>query len=267
MGKIYAHLSDEDLLRYADGELSSWRVARIRAHLMACWECRSRKSQFEAAIADVVRVHHQTLDCALPPAVGSRALLKARLAAAAAQPRPFWRPILRTFAHAATYAVAMALLVVGFGFAAHRFSLSSRNVAPTEVPVPNRTLTPGAARPLSVAQLCAVNYSDDTHLVPAALRERVFREYGIAGSQSSEYELDYLISPQLGGTPDIHNLWPEPAASGEWNMRAKDELEDRLHDLVCDGKIDLATAQRDLSTDWISAYQRYFHTDRPIAPM
>jgi hypothetical protein len=40
-------------------------------------------------------------------------------------------------------------------------------------------------------------------------------------------------------------------------------LEDRLHQLVCDGSLDLATAQRDIETDWIAAYKKYFHTDKP----
>ena len=52
-----------------------------------------------------------------------------------------------------------------------------------------------------------------------------------------------------------------------WNVHAKDALEDRLQQLVCDGKINLATAQQDLATDWISAYKRYFHTDKPLAPL
>ena len=33
-----------------------------------------------------------------------------------------------------------------------------------------------------------------------------------------------------------------------------------------EGKLDLATAQRDIATDWIAAYKNYFHTDRPLAP-
>ena len=89
----------------------------------------------------------------------------------------------------------------------------------------------------------------------------------MAGAQAQGYELDYLISPQLGGTDDIHNLWPEPESSTAWNVDAKDALESRLHQLVCQGKINLVTAQRDLATDWISAYKRYFHTDRPIEPL
>jgi len=34
--------------------------------------------------------------------------------------------------------------------------------------------------------------------------------------------------------------------------------------MVCDGQIDLTTAQKDISTDWIAAYKRYFHTEMPL---
>jgi len=38
----------------------------------------------------------------------------------------------------------------------------------------------------------------------------------------------------------------------------KDALEDRLHTMVCSGQLDLATAQRELSRDWVAAYKKYF---------
>ena len=43
----------------------------------------------------------------------------------------------------------------------------------------------------------------------------------------------------------------------------KDDLEERLHEMVCTGQLDLTTAQRDIATDWIAAYKKYFRTDRP----
>jgi hypothetical protein len=49
-----------------------------------------------------------------------------------------------------------------------------------------------------------------------------------------------------------------------WNARVKDELEGLLPRLVCAGTLPLATAQRDMATDWIAAYKKYFHTDRPL---
>jgi len=82
-------------------------------------------------------------------------------------------------------------------------------------------------------------------------------------SASADHEIDFLVIPELGGTQEIENLWPEPYSSTVWNAHVKDELEEQLHTLVCERKLDLATAQHDISTDWISAYKKYFHTDQP----
>jgi hypothetical protein len=45
----------------------------------------------------------------------------------------------------------------------------------------------------------------------------------------------------------------------------KDALEDRLREMVCDGNLDLTVAQREIAQNWISAYKKYFHTERPLA--
>jgi len=101
--------------------------------------------------------------------------------------------------------------------------------------------------------------------IPMTVRQAVFHEYGMDRSQPREFEVDHLITPELGGTDDIRNLWPEPYATTEWNAHVKDDLEDRLRQLVCQGKLDLPTAQRDIATNWIVAYQKYFHTDKPLS--
>jgi len=94
---------------------------------------------------------------------------------------------------------------------------------------------------------------------------KVFEEYGIRDPGQHAYELDYLIDPELGGSDDIRNFWPQPYAASGWNSHLKDALEDRLHELVCEHKVSLATAQHDISTDWIAAYKKYFQTDGPLA--
>ena len=99
--------------------------------------------------------------------------------------------------------------------------------------------------------------------MPAGLRRRVFEEYGIAHAEPRFYEVDYLITPALGGADDIHNLWPQSNSDTVWNAQVKDDLEDHLRALVCAGKLDLATAQREIAGNWIDAYKKYFHTDRP----
>jgi hypothetical protein len=37
----------------------------------------------------------------------------------------------------------------------------------------------------------------------------------------------------------------------------KDRLENRLHQMVCAGELDLTTAQQAIASDWIAAYKRY----------
>ncbi len=78
--------------------------------------------------------------------------------------------------------------------------------------------------------------------------------YGDSGSPH-EYEYDHLVPLELGGAPnDPRNLWPEPGGS----PNAKDRLEDRLRKLVCEGQLDLVTAQRQVATSWVAAYRRLF---------
>ena len=128
---------------------------------------------------------------------------------------------------------------------------------------PEPSLTPGVTAGLNREQICHA-MPPKNRIVPASLQRRVFEEYGIAGAEPRAYEVDYLITPALGGADDIRNLWPQSYSSAVWNARVKDALEDRLHELVCEGQLDLATAQRDISSDWIAAYKKYFQTDRPL---
>ena len=81
---------------------------------------------------------------------------------------------------------------------------------------------------------------------------------------SDEYELDHLITPELGGAPDPRNLWPQRYTSRVWNAHVKDRLEQLLPRLVCDGQVALETAQHDIALDWIAAYKKYFNTDAPL---
>ena len=68
-----------------------------------------------------------------------------------------------------------------------------------------------------------------------------------------------IISLELGGSPaSPDNLWPEPhQVVGGWGSDVKDQLENRLHLMVCSGRISLASAQQMIATNWIDAYRRY----------
>lgn len=81
---------------------------------------------------------------------------------------------------------------------------------------------------------------------------------------TDEYELDYLITPELGGAPTLQNLLPQRYASRPWNAHVKDQLERLLPRLVCDGAISLQTAQGEIAVDWIAAYRKYLRTDVPL---
>ena len=73
------------------------------------------------------------------------------------------------------------------------------------------------------------------------------------------------VTPALGGADDIRNLWPHSYSATAWNAHVKDALEDRLRDMVCSGSLDLAEAQQAIAGNWIEAYKKNFHTDKPLA--
>lgn len=252
------HPSDQDLLLWADGELSSQRAAGIERHLSACWTCRARMTELERTIADFVRVYHAEFESQLPPIDGPRALLRARLAKSASYPRARHLPVVA--------AVAVLLLLTGFalGILRNRNLLGHSNETgslSTIRVVPNGDLTPGATDRSSVQDVCSAGVSTNDPDVPDPLRREVLKEYGLTNVSIDSYQIDYLVTPQLGGAPNIRNLWPEPSLNTVWNARVKDALEDRLHYLVCSGQLDLATAQHDLSHDWVAAYKKYFRTN------
>src|SRR5579872_3355822 len=88
--------------------------------------------------------------------------------------------------------------------------------------------------------------------VSVSLRQEVLREHGRAQAKPDDCEIDYLITPGLGGTGDLRNLWPEPYYTPAWDTRVKDALEERLHESVCGGQVDLPTAQHDIASDCIA---------------
>ncbi len=259
-----SHLSDQQLLLDLEEELSAQDAKQVRAHLGLCWSCRARRQELEDAIGDFVRVYRQEFDCAIPPAAGPRALLKAQLAQlSSTQPagRSSWFLLLRGYAGAAALC---GLLVLSLFLV--RSGMGRRGEAQPAVVLssPDSSLTPGATLLVSRRAVCAqINVKNKA--VPVALRRIVFEEYGIAGADSAAYEVDYLVTPALGGADDVHNLWPHSYSATVWNARVKDALEDRLREMVCDGSLDLMQAQREIAVNWIDAYKKYFRTDKPLA--
>ena len=241
------HLSDSELIRLADGEMSSSEASGRRRHLTECWACRARAQEIESTIGEFVRYRNQDLS-SLSPSAGSRAIFRARLSEVAKDPAaasPAWS-FRRAFPAFAAGGVALLAMLITFG-----------GTVNADGPKPRTNLTPGETRPVSLAEVCAAPETDDgARAIPGEVRRLVFASYGMDPAQSGAYEVDYLITPELGGAYSVRNLWPQPY-SARWNARVKDKLEHRLHQLVCQGKIELPTAQRAIATDWIGAYRKY----------
>jgi hypothetical protein len=262
------HPTDEELIRLIDGEISRWDTHKARAHYAGCSVCQSRRLQIEQASSEFADLYSATITPRLPASSATRsAELKDRLTAASLAPSTFWPGQLARFAqHRPSLFMAAAvfvLAVIGIFRADLLFRGHSISVQQAIRSLPDHALTPGAIRSVSVAESCSQQEEDLDPTVSTSVRKIVFQEYGIKVGKSDDYQVDYLINPQLGGTNDVRNLWPEPYGSTVWNAHAKDALEDRLHRMVCENQIDLASAQRELATDWIAAYKKYFHTETP----
>ncbi len=122
--------------------------------------------------------------------------------------------------------------------------------------LPDAACTPGALFPSATAgQICIPGYARSVRNVPVRERNAVFAEYDIAAHPPGAYEVDHHISLELGGTNDIANLWPEPAADPSPGFHEKDTVENLLHTQVCAGKMSLNEAQREIATDWLQVLQ------------
>jgi hypothetical protein len=123
--------------------------------------------------------------------------------------------------------------------------------------LPDAKLTPGDTLDVTKEDICVSGYSKKVRDVPQAVKEQAYKEYGITQREPGEYEVDHLISLEIGGSNSIKNLWPESYRTEPWNAHTKDKLENKLHEMICSGQIDIKTAQHEIATNWIDAYKKY----------
>lgn len=132
--------------------------------------------------------------------------------------------------------------------------------------LPDSKLTPGDTLDVTAKQVCRPGYAGRTRAVSYYTKSLVYKRYGLTSSRDTYCkqgcEVDHLISLELGGSNDITNLWPQPYVADN-NAHMKDKLEDKLHQLVCSGKLSLPAAQQIISKDWITGYKQYV----PAKPM
>jgi hypothetical protein len=141
-------------------------------------------------------------------------------------------------------------------------------VAPISQAEPDPNFTPGAVN-LDVNQnnindtICRRGGYTSSIRPPESythqLKVNGIQQYGYSDTKLSHYEEDHLVSLEIGGSPnDPKNLWPQPHhVIGGWGSYTKDKLENRLHELICNGQLGLIQAQNEEAHDWIAAYKKY----------
>lgn len=265
-----AHPSHVELVSFIDGELTPERRAEVATHLASCPPCSSTRSDMEAASLHVTEGLRSSAESGR--GIEQRARLRSALRREATDVAPLspgalaatvansrWLPV------AAVLLLAVGLWQIGASLLSNRQPLSARHagrIVTLASALPLTVETPGAVSAHSAQELCAG--SRPSRLVTDETRRQVLRRYGMEHVPQEQYELDALITPELGGTTEAANLWPQRYNSPVWNARVKDDLERLLPDMVCRGELDLATAQSAIAADWIAAYKKFFRTDVPL---
>lgn len=143
--------------------------------------------------------------------------------------------------------------------------------APPKPVLPKSELTPGATDP-HVTQaniqktICVSGYTKSVRppvRVTNKIKVETLASYNIHTDAPNDYELDHLISLELGGAPaDVKNLWPEPwesrghkIAKPGTGAESKDKVETWLKRQVCADKMPLAEAQRKIATNWAAVLE------------
>lgn len=126
--------------------------------------------------------------------------------------------------------------------------------------------------PVTLTMICTSGYSKCIRNVSTATKNKVYEAYGDPDGNHKGFcdvqqgcEVDHLISIEIGGSNDEKNLWPQPYSGQAWNAHVKDRLENWYHANVCNGRVSLATAQKEISTDWITNYKKRMGSSDPEA--
>jgi hypothetical protein len=120
--------------------------------------------------------------------------------------------------------------------------------------LPDAACTPGAIITTATKDdICKSGYAQSVRNVPTSEKNQAYAEYSIVKHSSGQYEVDHLVSLELGGSNDIANLWPE-LASPKPGFHEKDKVENYLHSQVCSGAVSLHDAQIEIATNWLAVY-------------
>ena len=112
--------------------------------------------------------------------------------------------------------------------------------------LPDARCSPGAISRATTANVCTRGWAGRHRNLPESEKRAIYAEYGIAAHTGATYEMDHIVSLELGGDNNVRNLYPEAAPA----FHEKDKVENAAHRAVCAGKLPLATAQRQIASDW-----------------
>lgn len=169
--------------------------------------------------------------------------------------------------------MAEALLIVFVAIAAagnqainsrHRYRFHEGTDA--EVLLNNLSLTPGVVRTGDTNEVCNGGSTKQFRHTTEAMKRQVYAIYGVDKSRvlpgdsapfakPPYFEIDHLISLELGGADDVMNLWPQPYYQHP-GAHEKDAVENYLHREVCAGRMSLTDAQKQIANDWYTVYLR-----------
>lgn len=151
--------------------------------------------------------------------------------------------------------VAIALALSSLASAQSAHYIETKNGTDTAA-LPDPKVTPGATRPDATTQsVCHGGSTKKFRNTTSAMKANSYKAYGAVKVKGKCCEVDHLISLELGGADDPKNLWPEPYEPRP-GAHEKDTVENFLHAEVCAGHLTLAEAQKEISTNWLSVYER-----------
>ena len=133
--------------------------------------------------------------------------------------------------------------------------------------LPNVKLTPGAVNP-NVTQanirttICVSGWTATVRPPVSYTNKLKFDQlnsgYNLNGDLNmKDYEEDHIVPLEVGGNPSSPlNLFPEPRHI-KLSAFLKDQLENRIHRLVCSGQLSLKSGQAIFLTNWEKGYSKY----------
>jgi hypothetical protein len=119
-------------------------------------------------------------------------------------------------------------------------------------------LSPGQTTPTTQAVICAKPWqADNPARIGNALWSTVLTTYGVAWTDRGLYQAATVVPTAFGGVISAANLAPLPKGS-TWNLARKQQVEHKVYDELCAGRLHAPEAQVKAGVGWLDAWRGYF---------